>query len=1257
MNTQALRFKLTDPIKLAVCSLLLASVVSQAAPPPPVDLSNTPLTTSTATAMRPNIMFVLDDSGSMAWKFMPDYVDDSGSKGLCKKDNTTTYNKPCVPADPPYFSAGFNGMYYNPTFVYLPPVNADGSLKPNQFNMNGSTKEWKQVQSSPYVNASAKDNIQENYPDQQWCTSQNVTDAQRALTNGAYCRVNGRVYASIANPGVGAALPAATNAYNYPDATFKFGDDGTGNGNGKTFTTANTNPVTVSPPFYYNLASMQWCDAWTGGNCGARRDPLTNKIKTRYGAFTRVDITPANCPVTSGCPGGRSYAAEMTNFANWYAYYRDRINMMKTGVGRAFGGLDDNYRVGFMTIHTTSTSTSNFLQNKTFDAAQKTTWYNKLYSISPNDSTPLRAALSTAGQMYAGKALVDPVQYSCQKNFTILSTDGFWNGGAGFKIDNSAIGNQDNVLANAPRPKYDGNLLPTTAASASSGTKGGAETLSDVALYYYNTDLRTSGLSNCTGALGVGTDVCQNNVAPTKKDPASHQHMTVFTIGLGVDGLLGYRPDYETAATGDFAQIRAGTKNWPSPTNDDDTAVDDLWHAAVNAGGTYYSAKNPQALSDGLGDALREVGSRGGSAAAASTSNPQVTTTDNFVFSANYRTAFWDSVIRRRRIDVRTGELSKNVDWEAGSILNTMVSASSDVRTIYMFSGASANKLKTFEWSNLTVAEKAHLDVNSWADPTKLSQWAGLSAIGQTAAKVPGALVGFIRGQGGLEDDNGSADIPFRGRENVLGDIVSAETIYMKKSNFDYLDTGHTAFRSSTASRQGVLFAAANDGMLHAINADTGRELWSYIPTMVLPKLYKLADKNYVHEFFVDGTPEIGDVFDGTSWRTILVGGLNKGGKGYYALDVTDPLAPKALWQYCDDASLCSQTDANMGSSYGNPVITKLGSDWVVLFTSGYNNADGKGYLYAVNAITGANKFSPIVTACTGANCGISKIAPWIESFEDNTTTRVYGGDLDGNLWRFDVNNIIAPAGRDAFKLAQVGNPPTLTQSITTKPGLAKVDNDAVVFVGTGRFLGVSDKTDSSVNSFYAIKDKLTTTGVGLVRTSGVLVKQTLTFGTSKNGQNIIKNSNSTVDWSTKSGWYLDLPNVGERVFTDPAVVLGVVTFTTNIPTIADPCSGGGVSWLYELNWQTGGSSLGAEKTASGDLISAKFLANEFATRPVVAQLPNGEIITIVQLNTGDVASADGSQILSQGVRIDPLTLPDRVQGHRAGWREIIPER
>lgn len=112
---------------------------------------------------------------------------------------------------------------------------------------------------------------------------------------------------------------------------------------------------------------------------------------------------------------------------------------------------------------------------------------------------------------------------------------------------------------------------------------------------------------------------------------------------------------------------------------------------------------------------------------------------------------------------------------------------------------------------------------------------------------------------------------------------------------------------------------ASNDGMLHSIDAETGKELWAYIPDLVLPNIYKLADTNYKqnHQYFVDGTPETGDICPtapttsctNSTWKTIIVGGLNRGGKGYYALDITDPLNPVLLWEY---------TDSKMGYSYGN---------------------------------------------------------------------------------------------------------------------------------------------------------------------------------------------------------------------------------------------------------------------------------------------------------------------------------------------------
>jgi len=209
-----------------------------------------------------------------------------------------------------------------------------------------------------------------------------------------------------------------------------------------------------------------------------------------------------------------------------------------------------------------------------------------------------------------------------------------------------------------------------------------------------------------------------------------------------------------------------------------------------------------------------------------------------------------------------------------------------------------------------------------------------------------------------------------------------------------------------------MVYVGANDGFLHAFNAETGAEAWAYAPAAVLPSLWKLADPAYSHTYFVDGSLTAGDVNSG-GWKTILVGGMNAGGKYYYAWDVTTPGSPALLWEF---------TDPDMGYSYGNPVITKLSNGtWVVLVTSGYNNASGLGYLYVLNATSGA-VISKIGTGSgTAASpSGLAKIRNWVDDLSTNNTTRyVYGGDLNGDVWRFDLDNATA------FKLAAVGEPIT----------------------------------------------------------------------------------------------------------------------------------------------------------------------------------------------------------------------------------------
>jgi type IV pilus assembly protein PilY1 len=1166
MNTKSYFF-LAVTILVASSKFALAGTIS---------ISQDPLFTAGADRVKPNIMFLLDDSGSMNDENMPDYV----------KDETHCKSIACAFADPPYNSNEFNGIYYNPTVTYQPGVTNDGvTSMASQFRMVGPTKRWDQVQTDPYLSPSSKVSV-ELINDKIYCKVSSPTAGQKSTADstGVDCRKNGMKYGSTA---VG---------YSYPDGTYK-----------------NTIPIS-SPPYYYNM-TVEWCKA-SLAQCQSTKDATYAYAK--YSNVTRVDIAPtAACTPT--CKSGRSYEDEMTNYANWYAYYRTRLLMAKTSSGLGFSILSDNARVGFMTIHTTSSSSSEYLKINDFvPSGHRKIWYNKLYGATTDSGTPLKPALSLTGRMYAGTALDDPIQQSCQKNWAIMTTDGFWNSGTGVKIDGtSPVGNQDNTNSGISiRPKYDG------------GNASATDTLADVAMYYYKTDLRPTML---------------NDVSGNSRDPASHQHMTTYTIGLGVSGQLAYRPDYETATAGDFALLKSGSKDWPVPVSGGLTTIDDLWHAAVNGGGVYYSARSSQDLVLGLMDALRSINLDVGAAAAAATSNPNVVAGDNFIFSSTYQTKIWDGELTRQQIDPANGSISSTIDWSARTKLNEKVLVSSDTRAIYMWAGSGPTNVKSFEWGNLSVAQKA------WFSPTLTSQYASLSVVGKPLADTAGSMIGYLRGQTGLEDDAGNADFPYRGRDYALGDIVSGEAVYVKKPRFKYSDADYAAFASAKASRQAMVYTPANDGMLHAINADTGAEVWSYIPSMVMPKMYKLADKLYEHQFFVDGTPVVGDVYDGSKWRTILVGGLNAGGIGYYALDVTDPTSPIALWQFCNDAALCNKVDANIGYSFGNPVITKVKGQWTVLLTSGYNNADGKGYLYMLDPITGAHRTGSsvlVASGCTGGHCGLAKISGWVDDSANNSTTDVYGGDLDGNLWRIQVgkrqSESVDPSTPIVTLLAELRGSTVARQPVTTKPELGEFKDKRIVMVGTGKFLGKTDNTDKSLQTFYGVKDALVATGWGPVRDGGILVEQKLTEST-RDGARVRSSTNNIVDWDSKAGWYVDLPDAGERVTGDPSLSLGTISFTSNVPTTTATCSDtdGGYSFLYNLDFRTGGFVTGANIAANGQPVASQFLTNALATRPVVVKLPDGKLVAIITLSNGQKLTGE-------------VPYPKGFKGRRSSWREII---
>ncbi|MDB5971610.1 MAG: hypothetical protein JWQ90_4060 [Hydrocarboniphaga sp.] len=939
------------------------------------------------------------------------------------------------------------------------------------------------------------------------------------------------------------------------------------------------------------------------------RTDIIASVSSYLKAATRTDCAGTTC----------SYSEEISNFSNWWTYYRTRMQMAKSSASLAFSPIDDKYRVGYAQLNSDPAA----LNVATYNSTQKTAWYAKLLAASPSGGTPLQRALSRAGRTFAGKrgsvvGGADPVQYSCQQNFAILTTDGYWNGTPeAKKIDGTTdVGDAD------------GSLSPPMLGSGTSNT------LADIAAYYYNTDIRSSDYANCSGALGAGVDVCPNIVPVTAQDAASNQHMTTFTVGLGIPGFMQYTADYEAATSGDYYSVKnqtaanpaagvcswqsTGACIWPTPSADSQANIDDLWHAAVNGHGRYYSAGNPAALRSGLADALSGIAVRTGASAAATASNPNVVSGDNFIFSSTFESVNWTGELTRQTIDIGTGAVSSSFDWHARDALD-----SNSARTIYLFDGsasAAASKLRSFSWSLLGATEQAYFLSPAIDSLTQLCTSGSNCLSGSVRTAAGGSnLVEYLRGDRSLEGDIFDGSMPFRSREHLLGDIVDSEPVYVKKPIFSYADAGYDSFKSGNAARTATVYVAANDGMLHAFSADTGTELWAYIPTALLPRLYKLADKNYStrHEYFADGTPIVGDVYFGGAWHTILVAGLNAGGRSYYALDITDPASPKALWEF---------TDTNLGLSFGKPEITKLkDGSWVVLATSGYNNlspGDGKGYLFVLNAATGA-KIREIGTGVgtTTTPSGLAQIRAWSDNGEyDNTSQRVYGGDLYGKLWRFDINGDVGASGYDAQLLATLSKD-AVAQPITSRPQLGNVGGYAMVYIGTGSYLGASDLSNVSVQSLYAIKDTLGSTSYASTRDAN-FVQQTLVSGSCPSGsaicsagQPIRTNSDLSVNLAIKNGWYIDLPASGERSTTDADLQLGTLALTTNIPN-SDACSVGGSSYINFFDYRNGGSVT----TAGG--VSSVQIGSAISTRPVLVKLPNNKVLSLVRLSDGTTVVA-----------------------------------
>ncbi len=843
-------------------------------------------------------------------------------------------------------------------------------------------------------------------------------------------------------------------------------------------------------------------------------------------------VSPATTAECTAAKGNKSDAALRQDVANWFTYYRRRTHVARGAVGSVVEGLP-NYRYGIG--HINSSSASHYIPATDipdYDVNNEDV-LDELYGRDrTSNSTPLRRGLERIGRMYGGElsGISSPIILSCQKNFTLLFSDGFWNGGDPFDVTSDVDGDGQTV-------------------------EGEGVTLADVAKYYYENDLRTD---------------LPNNVPTDSFDSASYQHMVTYTIAFGLEGGL----------------VDTDDDGWPNPALDDNDdwyplgddrdKVDDMWHAAWNARGQYFNAQRPEELYENVRDALTDIASRIGGAASAAANSGSISSTSR-IFQAKFDSADWHGELLAYPVN-DDGTLGSTAVWEANTLLGAKTNAQLSARNVWTWNndGTTPNG-SAFEWASISSAQGALLNKDADGNTDGLGQ----------------QRLEYIKGVDTYEVANGGT---FRDRSNKLGDIVNSDPMYVGFPPFFYPFDNYQAYFTANVNRPGVIYLGANDGMMHAVREATGEILFSYVPDKVFSKLSKLTDPDYEHEYFVDGPPGYGDALIGSAWKSIVSGALRSGGQAVYALDVTDPLnfdAGDVLWEFSDEV------DADLGYVWGEPQIKRMqNGKWAVIIGSGLNNSEadghasttGKGYLFILYIEQGINGWATgdyVKIEVPGGdtvtpNGLFTPAAADIDG--DARVDYIYAGDRFGKMWKFDVTsandgNWDLDFNGAPFFDAGTGHPITDRPAIAAHPQGRSLGQ--LVMFGTGKYIETSDNetTGQPVQTMYALwdfdKGYATGKGLGVSDISGYAKSdlQQNSFSVAS-GVRVIQGG-TRVDWldgnndPNSMGWYLDLPEAGERMVRRPVLRDNLVFFVTMTPN-TDPCSAGGTGWISVLDISTG---------------------------------------------------------------------------------------
>lgn len=1122
-----------------------------------VNIANSPLFLTSS--VEPNIMFIIDDSGSMQWETMPDELTNLFDQGCCANYMMWVYprvnglhggadyaNGTRVPSfDPAHImarafrSSTVNSLYYNPAITYRPWVNADGTPMPSATPTAAPNRPL-------FPDFGTRDLTANNTQTARWVDDRTNAHAEQSRT------FYPAVYSTYIGPAVADILAAISDA--------------------------------GSP--LWNLANYTWTEI-----------RATTPTYTGEGRENRTD-----CLNAAATPPSCTYSEEIQNFANWYTYHRNRIFTSRAGIGRAFVDFGAEMRVGFGAINTHNFTVDNVSGSavrrgvRAFQGTAKTNFYDDLYTLAiPPQGTPLRRALDGAGQYFsrndirgpwsdtpgiatAGENAADHL--SCRQSFSILMTDGYTSGGdANRALHADRRANTDGTTAQNTT-----NLHPTDAAENFTyapsdpfqDTRG--NTLADVAMYYWKRDLRTD---------------LDNRVPASDRNPAFWQHMVTYGVGLGVGGTIDPATAFASIPCPSCSPpVSSAPIAWPDPNFDSTNCnagagecaarVDDLLHAAVNSRGGFFSASDPDVFASELQGVLEDIVARVEASDTAAATSSAVLQTDTLLYTASFRSTDWSGTVTAR--EVYSDGSPGAEKWNAEIKMSAMDPAD---RKIFTMSGASKIPLL---WDSLNGTQQAALEVNP-------------SAVATTATGAD--RVAWLRGteHGGLRNRSQTEIIGGVPTTVVrrIGDLVNSDPQFMFKRDFGYSllpgaeGTSYVTFRSSASylSRPDLLLVGSNDGMLHAFHAGTpytgsppamqaegGSELFAYMPSELLSpgsgahaRINELMASDYSHRYFVDGTPAVGDAYLDGSWKTVVVGTMGAGGRTVFALDVTNPTsfgASNVLWEF---------THPDLGYGVSQPTIARLqDGTWVAIFGNGYNSTDHKAKLFVVELASGTLKYlvdTDVGSAASPNGLAAPVVTDWPAA--NLSATRVYAGDLQGNIWRFSLS--VTPSVAKLFTATDGSGVP---QPVTSRPSIALLPGDpqqVVVAFGTGSFFRTEDGGMSSpqTQTLYGVFDS--TVGVTNVVRNDLLAQTIETNGAAVTIGSIVYPAGtlrrvSDNDVKTEKGWRVDLPVSGERVISEATFPSGVaptrLRFSTLIPD-DDSCGSGRDGWLMDIDLASGG--------------------------------------------------------------------------------------